>query len=294
MIYLNKFHEKNDLGSLEGSLDQEINSLGFLDEEGGSEYINQNEAISDVVKTTFNDFVKEKFQSPAFRKRIGLGLFEMTQEQLDTEVKKFAEYDKDTGTIKVKDAQALIDEGVLSVFEQDPFTERIILDRAAEITGGEPTEEAKAQVLVELLQPFNTGTVVDKTNVKTAREAVDFKERSQAKTTEESGKWLESARSGDPEAWDFLKGTKMFGGEIHNVEVNPKEKVVFLTIRKPGTLGDKGIREEVFYGEGSTNEELLKFFRAAPKKGVPFGENPKPNLKSIQKPKGLKDLMNLN
>lgn len=299
--YLNKFHATNDIQSLEDRQTEDVTPYGFLDEEGGSQFINRSEAFSDVVNTTFKDFLKEKFQSPAFRKRIGMGLFQLDQQQLETEVKKFAEYDKETGTIRVKNPEALIEEGVLDVFLQDPYTERIIEDEAIARTEGNPTDDVRSQILSEMLEPYSTGTVTDKTNIKTAREAVDFQGIRGRREQDSALRWLEDVRSGDPEALGFIEGGKDGSGTVTSSGIEDGGllgQLPYISVRKK-VDGEETVIDEAVDVQNLNDEQLLRYYNMGRKsratdyndyRSKKDKEN-KTTLKNITKPGGLLDIM---
>lgn len=282
--FLDKYHSSPTIDNLKDRQTEAVNHMGFLDEEGGSKYVNKTEAFKTVVEGAFKDFVKEKFQSDAVRERIGLGLFQLNQEQLDAEFKRFSRFNRDTKQIEVKDPELLIQEGVLDVFMDDPFTQRIIEDEASAISNGNPTDEIRAQVLRGYLVPMSTGSVTDRTNVKTVREAVDFKSRREGQSSQTAQDWLERARGGDEEAWNHIQGAKIGNGTVMNVQKVAPD-VIRLNMRKVDSYGESTFtNQDIYIGEGATNEELLRFYRAAPKKGIPFGVGDEVDPPTIEDP----------
>ena len=164
--YLQKFHSNPTSDNLKKISTEPLNRYSFLDEEGGSQYVNKTEAFRDVVEKSLGGWVENTIKNDAAKgKVVARGLMQFAESTDFSKIKSFAEVDEKTGKIKVKDIDQLIDSGVVELFESDPYTNRVLEDRTNEIVGGrdftpDGIKMVKSQVLREILQPYgSTGTV---------------------------------------------------------------------------------------------------------------------------------------
>ena len=211
--YINKYHSNPTTDHLNNLSTQGVDPYKFLDEQGGSQYINSTEAFQDVINTSFKDFVKRKDETDPSRKYIGRGLQQVTQEQFESEFRSFAQIDPKTGNIAVKDIDQLIDDGVLSVFLEDPYTKRIIEDAAAAKSGDGPVDDnVRAEVLRDMLAPRTGGKTSNTKSFSTARENFDVNAGANRRA-DQGANWLKDARRSDPNAWSRLKETVTSTGD---------------------------------------------------------------------------------
>lgn len=164
--YLNTYHGDPSVDNLKKISSEPLNRYKFLDEKGGSKMINPTESFKDVVENQLGGWVENEIQNAAAKgKVVARGLMEFKNSTDFSKIKSFTEVDEKTGKIRVKDIDKLIESGVTDLFDKDPYTGRILEDRADEIIGAreatpEERQRVKTQVLREILQPYgSTGTV---------------------------------------------------------------------------------------------------------------------------------------
>lgn len=239
--YLSKYHSSPDEGNLKKLQTEGLDPYGFLQEDGGSKYVNTQEAFTDVINNSFKDFVKQKTLGEGSRKYIGRGLQQITQDEFEAQFRNFAKVNAASGAIEVKDVDELINDGVLTVFMDDPYTKRVLQDRALELAAGEPvSEQHLATALKEQLSPRSAGTVSTGKNIKTARESVDFASERESKAQDRANDWLRKARAGEKEGgWDELIQTEYEGFTIQDVKVDKEGGIVTLIMTKPEDVKDE-------------------------------------------------------
>lgn len=173
--YLNKFHSNPSIENLKKISAEPLNRYAFLSEPGGSKMINPTEAFKDVVENQLGGWVENEIQNAAAKgKVVARGLIEFKNSTDTSKLKSFSEVDPKTGQIRVKDIDKLIDSGVTTLFEEDPYTNRLLSDRADEIIGDreatpEERQRVKTQVLREFLQPYGSTGQVKSADTKTFR-----------------------------------------------------------------------------------------------------------------------------
>lgn len=147
----------------------------FLNEEGGSQYIDANRAVKMVVKDNFAGFASDKSEwtrSGWENSPLGYKVADLTT--LQTKVQAFSKYDKETGEVVMKDGTELMKDGILAPFEQNEFTNIVLEDEArkivAERKGIKPEEvdpidinqQDKANALSQILTPYVQGVVSER------------------------------------------------------------------------------------------------------------------------------------
>jgi len=158
--YLNSFHGDPSISNLEKISSSPLNRYGFLDEKGGSKYVNTTEAFNDVIEKGLAGWVEnETAKAIGSGKTVARGLMQFQTQNDLSKLKSFTQVDPKTGQIYVKDADQLIDSGVLDLFEQDSYANRVLEDRTDEIIGAsevspEDRQRVKTQVLRQMLQPY--------------------------------------------------------------------------------------------------------------------------------------------
>jgi len=158
--YLNSFHGDPSISNLEKISSSPLNRYGFLDEKGGSKYVNTTEAFNDVIEKGLAGWVEnETAKAIGSGKTVARGLMQFQTQNDLSKLKSFTQVDPKTGQIHVKDADQLIDSGVLDLFEQDGYANRVLEDRTDEIIGTsevspEDRQRVKTQVLRQMLQPY--------------------------------------------------------------------------------------------------------------------------------------------
>lgn len=158
--YLNSFHGDPSISNLEKISSSPLNRYGFLDEKGGSKYVNTTEAFNDVIEKGLAGWVEnETAKAIGSGKTVARGLMQFQTQNDLSKLKSFTQVDPKTGQIYVKDADQLIDSGVLDLFEQDGYANRVLEDRTDEIIGTsevspEDRQRVKTQVLRQMLQPY--------------------------------------------------------------------------------------------------------------------------------------------
>ena len=176
--YLNSYHKDPSVDNLKKISSSPLNRYGFLEEKGGSQHINTTEAFKDVIEKGLPGWIEQEVASPGKGKVIARGLMEFVGKNDISKLKSFTEVDPKTGKIQVKDADKLIESGVLDLFEQDAYTNRILEDQTDAIIGtSEVTPEdrtrLKTQVLRQMIQPYGaTGEVKSTTDRKFSRYSV--------------------------------------------------------------------------------------------------------------------------
>lgn len=172
--YLNSYHANPTVDNLKKISASPLNRYGFLDEKGGSRYVNPTEAFRDVVENSLGGWVENEIAQAGKGKVVARGLMEFAESNDITKIKSFTEVDPKTGKIKVKDIDKLIDSGVLDLFEQDPYTKRVLEDRTDQVIGDqevdpEERQRVKTAVLRDILQPYGSTGVVKSTDGKSFR-----------------------------------------------------------------------------------------------------------------------------
>ena len=176
--YLEKFHGTPTSDNLKKISTEGLNRYAFLEEKGGSQYLNTTEAFKDVIEKGLPGWIEQEVASAGKGKVIARGLMEFVGKNDISKLKSFTEVDPKTGKIQVKDADKLIDSGVLDLFEQDAYTNRILEDQTDAIIGTsevspEDRTRLKTQVLRQMIQPYGaTGEVKSITDKKLSRYSV--------------------------------------------------------------------------------------------------------------------------
>ena len=300
--YLSKYHSDPSLQSLEKIQEEGLDPYAFLNEAGGSQFVNTSEAFTDVINGSFKDFVRRKNEDgDARRKYIGRGVQQLSQDVFESEFRNFAKVNPVTGEIEVKEVDQLIKDGVLNVFLGDPYTKRVLEDRALELAGEEPvSDQHYGQALKEQLAPRSAGKYNKGTKISTAREAVDFAAAREADSKKAAGDWLVRVKQGDLTAWEELTRTKDGKGTITGVQKMGDAGTVRLIIKEevdkyttnsignpvkiPGETETKTRYEYIPYHQMS-DEDLLGWYGQALKR--PSGS--KVNDKNRPSSKGYLD-----
>jgi hypothetical protein len=173
--YLEKFHANPTSDNLKKISTEPLNRYSFLEEEGGSKFVNKTEAFRDVVEKSLGDWVENTIKNDQAKgKVVARGLLQFAESTDFSKVKSFSDVDPKTGKIKVKNVDQLIESGVVDLFEQDAYTNRVLEDRTNEIIGDsevtpEDRQRVKSQVLREILEPYGATGVVKSEDTKTFR-----------------------------------------------------------------------------------------------------------------------------
>jgi hypothetical protein len=161
--FIDKYHSDPSLDGLKKAQQQGVNRYGFLDEEGGSQYINTTQAFKDVIDKSLDGWVEKELSNPGAKSVVARGLMQFKENRQSSKLRSYAEVDPKTGEIMVKDIDKLFDAGVVNLFTEDPYTGRVLEDRAlalqaaAEKTGQKISiEEAKGVALREILKPYGS------------------------------------------------------------------------------------------------------------------------------------------
>jgi len=158
--YIQRYHGDPSVDNLTKISLSPLNRYGFLDEKGGSKYVNTTEAFNDVIEKGLAGWVEnETAKAIGSGKTVARGLMQFQTQNDLSKLKSFTQVDPKTGQIYVKDADQLIDSGVLDLFEQDGYANRVLEDRTDEIIGTsevspEDRQRVKTQVLRQMLQPY--------------------------------------------------------------------------------------------------------------------------------------------
>jgi len=158
--YIQRYHGDPSVDNLTKISSSPLNRYGFLDEKGGSKYVNTTEAFNDVIEKGLAGWVEnETAKAIGSGKTVARGLMQFQTQNDLSKLKSFTQVDPKTGQIYVKDADQLIDSGVLDLFEQDAYANRVLEDRTDEIIGTsevspEDRQRVKTQVLRQMLQPY--------------------------------------------------------------------------------------------------------------------------------------------
>jgi hypothetical protein len=160
--YIQSYHGDPSVSNLEKISSSPLNRYGFVDEKGGSQYINPTESFNDVITKSLGNWVESEVQNAVGKGQVvARGLMQFKSQHDTSKLKSFSEVDPKTGKIQVKDADALIESGVLDLFEADPYTNRVLEDETDRIIGKsevapEERERLKTQVLRNYLQPYGS------------------------------------------------------------------------------------------------------------------------------------------
>jgi len=176
--YIQRYHGDTSVDNLTKISSSPLNRYGFVDEKGGSQYINPTESFNDVITKSLGNWVESEVQNAVGKGQVvARGLMQFKSQHDTSKLKSFSEVvqEKDPKTgqmvdkIQVKDADALIESGVLDLFEADPYTNRVLEDETDRIIGNsevapEDRERLKTQVLRNYLQPYGTSGKVTTEN----------------------------------------------------------------------------------------------------------------------------------
>ncbi len=160
--YIQSYHGDPSVDNLTKISSSPLNRYGFVDEKGGSQYINPTESFNDVITKSLGNWVESEVQNAVGKGQVvARGLMQFKSQHDTSKLKSFSEVDPKTGKIQVKDADALIESGVLDLFEADPYTNRVLEDETDRIIGKsevspEDRERLKTQVLRNYLQPYGS------------------------------------------------------------------------------------------------------------------------------------------
>lgn len=239
-LYVQKYRSNGTLEGLKEAAKSTPNKTFFLNEIGGSDVINRSEAFKVAADTVLPDWMINSVEGRnLMQKRYGNSIFSFETEYQRTKAKAFAKYDEATGQIVAMNADELINAGVLEAFQQDPYTNRIIEDEAIALhkasgVEGPVPDALRAEVLKGYLDPRAKAGEVEKGTKRTT--ASDFIPASQAQgreTKTTATKWLDSALTGDRNAWDFIKGSQYEGKTVIESEVSPDGTEVTIRLGDP-------------------------------------------------------------
>lgn len=284
--YINKYHSSPTVDNLRQRQSEPADPLGFLNEQGGSSYINPTEAFKTALDTVAKDWIVKKGDTPAVRARFGNAINAFTKEEFEAKYKSFAQIDPKTGKVSVQGLDGLINNGFVDAFMADPFTARLLEDKATLIAGDKaPTQEDYAQALQDYLRPIAsqgeyskqkqtqyTSDYVDLSLARSDREAADaaswlFKKFKAVGEGEGlTGKPIgpEGDKSGQqlPKVFDdFLMGYKDEGGNILG-RVQDFNNRSYITVTEPVVAQDG----EVTYKENirPLDMDLIRRFVPTP------------------------------
>jgi hypothetical protein len=168
--YIQSYHGDPSVDNLTKISSSPLNRYGFVDEKGGSQYINPTESFNDVITKSLGNWVESEVQNAVGKGQVvARGLMQFKSQHDTSKLKSFSEVDPKTGKIQVKDVDALIESGVLDLFESDPYTNRVLEDETDRIIGKsevspEDRERLKTQILRNYLQPYgSSGKVTTET-----------------------------------------------------------------------------------------------------------------------------------
>jgi len=176
--YIQKYHGDPSVDNLTKISSSPLNRYGFVDEKGGSQYINPTESFNDVITKSLGNWVESEVQNAVGKGQVvARGLMQFKSQHDTSKLKSFSEVvqEKDPKTglmvdkIQVKDADALIESGVLDLFEADPYTNRVLEDETDKMIGTsqvspEERERMKTQILRNYLQPYGSSGKVTSEN----------------------------------------------------------------------------------------------------------------------------------
>lgn len=160
--YIQKYHGDPSVDNLTKISSSPLNRYGFVDEKGGSQYINPTESFNDVITKSLGNWVESEVQNAVGKGQVvARGLMQFKSQHDTSKLKSFSEVDPKTGKIQVKNADALIESGVLDLFEADPFTNRVLEDETDKMIGTsevspEERKRMKTQILRNYLQPYGS------------------------------------------------------------------------------------------------------------------------------------------
>jgi len=160
--YIQSYHGDPSVDNLTKISSSPLNRYGFVDEKGGSQYINPTESFNDVITKSLGNWVESEVQNAVGKGQVvARGLMQFKSQHDTSKLKSFSEVDPKTGKIQVKDADALIESGVLDLFEADPYTNRVLEDETDKMIGTsevtpEERERLKTQILQNYLQPYGS------------------------------------------------------------------------------------------------------------------------------------------
>lgn len=206
---------------LKEALNKGVDDVGFLNEFGGSQYLNDSEVVTylvDNLRTTL-----EEFETDETKEYYGPGGIRYTSQKIkELRNQAFTRVpDPENGNqykLVLKDAQTLKNEGLLDSFMEDPYFNRMVQDALWEESGRERTTfrpdeiEQKAMQLINLYGSEQQELTVTEqsetaryTPSKPEKEAKDSGKKDSGKkgegkmTADESmALWYEHLMSGDP------------------------------------------------------------------------------------------------
>jgi len=157
---------------------QEFNPLEFLDEDGGSSIIDANHAVDLVVDQSFGRQIKIREWSKGGWENAPYETKSIEMMTATSSLPIFAKVvDPQNKVIAVKDEDELINDRIYDAFEQDPYTNRVMIDGAkrklavergvdiGDIRDSEINDGMKATVLKGFLQSKVEGEVSETGNI---------------------------------------------------------------------------------------------------------------------------------
>lgn len=238
--YVEKYRSNATVEGLEQAAKTVPDKYWFLKEVGGSRFINEGEAFRAAIDKEFQDWLMTSEEGMNFqRQRFGNAINQFSSDFEKQKLKAFAKYDEATGRIVSKDADELIEAGVLVAFQQNPNTNRLIEDKSIEYMKnqgieGPVTDEIRAEVLKSYLDPrAGVGQIEKGTKRTTASDFIPASQAQGRETKTTATKWLDSALTGDRNAWDFIKGSQYEGKTVIESEVSPDGTEVTIRLGDP-------------------------------------------------------------
>lgn len=196
------------LGNLSKVAVTGTNDLGFLDNWGGSKALRANKVVSNLVDT-LRQTLEENLGSQQ-KEYIGPGAVRLSRQNVSTLLNQAFEEGIDANgkkTIKIKDIQALRDNGLLKSFLDDPKFHRIVVDSLYDKSGGQKTSftpdeiDQEAANLINLYGSDKQELKVDE-DAQNARYSVPRPTRSrgdnEVDAQESMAVWYQHLMSGDP------------------------------------------------------------------------------------------------
>lgn len=160
--------EKAALGTVEKDF--------FLQEMGGSKYLNENQVINTLLKESLPDWQTTKIKEMGDFGAISRGLLESRGTESSTKLKSFLREDEN-GNIKVVNPEALRDNGISEMFLSNPYASRIVRDNAMKLAKADGRKEYSDEDIDKsvygLLKGREAGETSRKDVVQTARSYVD-------------------------------------------------------------------------------------------------------------------------
>lgn len=226
--YTQKYYADPSMESVSKWAEEAPNKTWFLQEDGGSQYVDDGKAIKRVIKNNFDGYLTDQQWKRSGWEKAPVGhVADMLTYKKKINAFSTVEKGPDgNDQIVIKDPKDLISEGILTTFMEDEFMGRVLTDKAKELLssekGGAAIEDEDvsqfdlARALQQQLVPYVDGAITEAGMTMAIRPpgsggAGGGKDEKFQKGFD---LWVYQVSQGAPAAVDFPKGGKIGNAEI--------------------------------------------------------------------------------